>query len=130
MTDDSTLDQILSVALAPTQRVGDRAFLSAVEQRIAEHARYTSERAAHWRSFFADMTGLLALIGGLVLLSRLPLFAPYASPGWLGIASPLVLVVMLWLAAQSDRYSSLRISTSSPINRNSANGPHAASSGG
>ncbi|MEQ1724618.1 MAG: hypothetical protein ABL882_01670 [Sphingopyxis sp.] len=124
--DDDVLDQMLATALAPIPRAADRNFVLAVEQRIAEHARYCAERRRHMASFLADGGGLLALVAGLAVLSRLPLFAAFIAPGWLGIASPLTLVALLWLAA----HSSLRISTSSPISRNSKNGPHAASSGG
>lgn len=124
--DDDVLDQMLATALAPQVRGSDRDFLHAVDRHIAEHARYSAERRRHWASFLADGAGLLALMAGLVALSRLPLFAAFIAPGWLGIASPLTLVALLWLAA----HSSLRISTSSPISRNSKNGPHAASSGG
>ncbi|MEQ1509717.1 MAG: hypothetical protein ABL909_04855, partial [Sphingopyxis sp.] len=109
-------------------RRADRHFLIAVEHRIGEHARYSAERRRHWANFYDDFAGLLALVAGLVILSRLPLFAAYVEPGWLGIASPLALalVAFLWLAL----HSSLRISTNSPISRKRANGPHAASSGG
>ncbi|MEK6540580.1 MAG: hypothetical protein AABZ45_00500 [Pseudomonadota bacterium] len=130
MMDDNALDHMLAIGLTPRIRAGDRDFLLAVERRIDEQARYSRERARHWRGFLADMTGLLALIGALMLLSRMPLFAPFVAQGWVGLASPLALVVILWFVGQSGRYSSLRISTSSPISRNSANGPHAASSGG
>lgn len=103
MIDNNVLDQMIAKALEPKSRAGDRAFLLTVERRIDEHARYSRERARHWRGFFADMTGLFALIGGLVMLSRLPLFTAYTSQGWAGIASPLLLVVILWFVGQRWR---------------------------
>lgn len=97
------LDCLLADALAPPERPADRAFLSRVELAITEHARFSRQwRALLWRGA-GEVAAVLALLAGLVLLSRTPVLAPFVGHDWLPVASPLLLVLLLWAAVQRWR---------------------------
>lgn len=98
---DIDLDTLLADALAPPQRHDDHRFVNTALLQIAEHERFRAQRRRVWHDSLAQFACLAALVAGLIRFSQLPVFGSIGLPAdtVLGIAPPLVLVLVLWLAA-------------------------------
>ncbi len=108
MNADQDFDLLLATLLAPPDDLEDPAFVAGTMQLVAaqQALRRQRQRLAHdWLSQMAALTGLLV---GLALFSRLPVFAVTDRTSLLAIASPLVLVLALWLFASGGVTTSLR----------------------
>lgn len=97
------IDAMLTAMLAPPTRVGDRVFTVQVERAIDAQAAYARARARFWRSFTFEALAIGALLAALWLLSSAPIFAPLASSTHWGLASPLLLILLLWFGTQRWR---------------------------
>jgi len=97
------IDGMLSAMLAPPTRPGDRAFTVQVERAIDAQAAYARARARFWRSFGFEALAVGALLAALWLLSSAPLLAPLAGSTHWGLASPLLLILLLWFGTQRWR---------------------------
>jgi hypothetical protein len=75
-------DRFLAEALAPPTGEPDRAFVRAVQTRIALEQRLARERTALWTRLAVQVLALAAVAGGLAWLGRAPMVAG------LGIESP------------------------------------------
>lgn len=102
MTDRDT-DAMLAAMLAPPQRAGDRAFAMDVERAIDAEAALSRARRRFWRSFAVEALAIAALLVALWLLSSMPLLAPLTGSSYWSIASPLLLVLLLWFGTRSLR---------------------------
>jgi len=100
---DAAMDAMLAAMLAPSARAGDRAFTLQVERAIDAQAAYARARARFWRSFAFEALAIAALLAALWLLSSAPIFAPLASSTHWGLASPLLLILLLWFGTQRWR---------------------------
>ena len=100
---DAAMDAMLAAILAPPARVGDRAFTLQVERAIDGQAAYARARARFWRSFAFEALAIAALLAALWLLSSAPIFAPLVGPAHWGLASPLLLILLLWFGTQRWR---------------------------
>lgn len=100
---DSGIDAMLTAMLAPPERVGDRAFMRQLDQVIDARAAYARARGRFWRSFAFEALAIAALLAGLWLLSAAPLPAPFAGSNHWGLASPLLLILLLWFGVQRWR---------------------------
>ncbi|MGV1684369.1 hypothetical protein [Sphingopyxis sp. NJF-3] len=96
-------DAMLASLLAPPARGGDRGFVAEVERAIDAEAAYAGARRRFWRSFAFEALAVTALLAALWLLSATPLLAPFAGPAQWGVASPLLLVLLLWFGTQRWR---------------------------
>lgn len=100
---ESETDAMLAAMLAPPVRPGDRGFARQVERAIDARAAYARARGRFWRSFAFEVLAVGALLAALWLLSSAPLLAPLAGPMHWGLASPLLLVLLLWFGVQRWR---------------------------
>jgi hypothetical protein len=97
------IDAMLTAMLAPPTRPGDRTFTVQVERAIDAQAAYARARARFWRSFGFEALAVGALLAALWLLSSVPLPAPLAGATHWGLASPLLLILLLWFGVQRWR---------------------------
>jgi hypothetical protein len=91
------LDQQLLAALTPSVRPSDGDFAARVKLAIDEAHRYAAQRRRSWTRFGVEVASAASVGAGLWLFSRMPALAPFVDQGgMLPIASPLVLVMLLW----------------------------------
>lgn len=100
---NADIDAMLTAMLAPPMRPGDRAFTVQVERAIDAQAAYARARARFWRSFAFEALAIAALLAALWLLSSAPLPAPLSGATHWGLASPLLLILLLWFGTQRWR---------------------------
>jgi hypothetical protein len=100
---ETELDAMLASLLAPPSRGGDRGFVAQVERAIDAEAAYARARRRFWRSFVLEALAVAALLAALWLLSATPLLARFAGSAQWGVASPLLLILLLWFGTQRWR---------------------------
>ncbi len=101
----SEIDALLVEALSVDERPGDRAFARQVACRITESERFAGERRRIMSGALTDGAGMLAIAAGLSALSRIDLLLPFVGDGLVGFASPLVLILALWLGVQRWKHA-------------------------
>lgn len=99
----SEMDLMLEEMLAPPLRASDRTFACEIDRAIDAHHAYARARRRFWQNFGVESLGIAALLAGLWILSSSALLAPFAGPAHWGLASPLLLVLLLWFAAVRRR---------------------------
>ena len=97
------IDAMLATMLTPPRRSGDRDFMAAVERTIDAQAVYARARRRFWRSFAFEAAAIAALLAALWLLSSAPTFAALGASTHWGLASPLLLILLLWFGTQRWR---------------------------
>lgn len=102
MSAEDPLDTLLAELLSPEGIEPDPHFASQTLQLIAAQAALKAQRSKLVRDWLWQMAALGALIAGLMLFSRLPALAALPRSGLLAVASPLTLVVALWLFASGE----------------------------
>lgn len=100
---EADTDALLAAMLAPPARSGDRGFMQRIDRSINAQAAYKRARGRFWRSFAFEVLAAAALLAALWLLSSAPLLAPRTDPGEWKIASPLLIVLLLWFGTQRWR---------------------------
>ena len=103
MTAPNDIDALLGALLAPPQRPSDRHFAVQVERAVDARTAYARARARFWRSFAYEALAIAALLAALWLLSDMPMLAPLAGAAHWGLATPLLLVLLLWFGTQRWR---------------------------
>jgi hypothetical protein len=102
---DGNHDGWLSMALTPPERASDSDFAARVELAIGEANRYSMQRRRNWTRFGVEAISAASVGAGLWFFSRMPALVPYVDQGGLlPIASPLVLVMLLWVGTYRWRF--------------------------
>lgn len=99
MSSEDQLDALLADLLSPKGSEPDPRFVQQTLQLIAAQQALKAQRSRLLRDWLWQMAALAALLAGLVLFSRLPGLSALPRSGLLTVASPLALVVALWLFA-------------------------------
>lgn len=102
MSERDPSDGDLQALLAPESREADQAFVRQTMRLVAAEAAWRAARRQLLADWCWNMAAFAALVAGLALLSRLPILPGFAREGWFAIASPLVLVVVLWIFASGS----------------------------
>lgn len=97
------LDAFLAAALAPAVRAPDARFADRMAMLAAEQQRFVRERRRIWSRAAQDALCAASVLGGLLILSRAERFAPFMAEHAFSIASPLSLVILLWVASHRWR---------------------------
>lgn len=101
---DAELDALLGPALTPPARGSDASFATRVDLAVDEAHRYAEARRRAWARFGIEGASAASLGVGLWLISRAPALAPFVDDtAMLKIASPLTLVMLLWVATNRWR---------------------------
>lgn len=96
---DSEFDARLSALLSPQDEPVDHAFTSQVMQMVEADAAYRWQQSRLVTDWLWQAAGFVAILAGVILFSRSPLFDGFAQQGLFKIASPLMAVFALWLFA-------------------------------
>lgn len=99
MIDPDPLDDALAGLLAPEAMPPGPEFVARIAQLVAAQAALKAQRRRMVRDWLWQMAALAALVAGLAVYSRLPGLEALPRTGLLTVASPLALVVALWLFA-------------------------------
>lgn len=99
MAQDDRLDAMLAEWLSPDQVPPDPAFTRRTLKLVAAETALRRQRRRLVQDWLWQMAALASLVAGLALFSRLPILANLPRGGLLAIASPLALVLALWLFA-------------------------------